>query len=222
MIDRTDSRTLWVYGIDPAHFRERHAAFVHRSMQSTSGRQRRKPRKVTSDSLRNAALHYLERYASSAGNLRQVLRRRVLRAARFHETDRDQADRWIEEIVAGFQSSGILDDAAYAEARVQSMFRQGRSLRAMARELKKKDVADDDIARALDALGSEHGDPNRAAAIRYARKRRLGPFRTDDRDGRRERDLAAMARAGFDYDTARGIIDAEDGDSLEQDDLSPV
>lgn len=97
------------------------------------------------------------------------------------------------------------------------MFRQGRSLRAMTRELKKKGVADEDVAHALETLGGDRDDANRTAAIRYARRRRLGPFRTDDRAVRRERDLAAMARAGFDYETARAIIDADDSDTLEQD-----
>ncbi len=47
------------------------------------------------------------------------------------------------------------------------------------------------------------------AAARYAR-RRLGPFRAaPEREGHRQRDLAALARAGFGYSVARRIIAAE-------------
>jgi regulatory protein len=158
------------------------------------GKGLRTPRKVTPESLRNAALHYLERYASSSANLREVLRRRVLRAERFHDTDREAAERWIEEIIASFAGSGLLDDAIYAEGRVRSMFRQGRSQRIMKLELMKKGVD---------------------AAIRYARRRRLGPYRSAARADFRAKDLAALARAGFDYDVARDVVDAEDVDQLE-------
>ena len=48
------------------------------------------------------------------------------------------------------------------------------------------------------------------AAARYARRRRLGPFRAaPEREERRQRDLAALARAGFAYDVARRVIEAE-------------
>jgi len=53
-------------------------------------------------------------------------------------------------------------------------------------------------------------DPNLAAAAAYARRRRLGPFRRpDQRDEKRDKDLAALARQGFGYDTATRIIDSD-------------
>jgi regulatory protein len=179
------------------------------------GKGLRTPRKVTPESLRNAALHYLERYASSSANLREVLRRRVLRAERFHDTDREAAERWIEEIIASFAGSGLLDDAIYAEGRVRSMFRQGRSQRIMKLELMKKGVDSDTIDRTLSRLEAEQPAPDRRAAIRYARRRRLGPYRSAARADFRAKDLAALARAGFDYDVARDVVDAEDVDQLE-------
>lgn len=182
-------------------------------------KKRRLPRKITPTSLRNAALYYLQRYSSSSENLREVLTRRVWRAERHHETDREEAAQWIDDIVQGFQKSGLLDDRTYAEARVQSMFRQGRSRRLMILELRKKGVAPDVIESALASLASENPTPDRSAAIRYARRRRLGPYRTKSREDYRDRDMAAVARAGFDYETARRVIDAETAESLEEDPL---
>ena len=46
----------------------------------------------------------------------------------------------------------------------------------------------------------------------------LGPFRrAEERAERRDRDIAAMGRAGFDWDTARKVIDAADAADLEAD-----
>ena len=54
------------------------------------------------------------------------------------------------------------------------------------------------------------------AAVALARRRRLGPFRQKDRKEHRDRDLAAMARGGFEYQLARKVIDATDADALDE------
>ena len=54
-----------------------------------------------------------------------------------------------------------------------------------------------------------------AAAARYAR-RRLGPFRAaPEREEHHERDLAALARAGFGCDVARRFIGVESPEEVE-------
>src|SRR3546814_13752721 len=82
-------------------------------------RHRKGPRKATADSLANAALFYLQRYASSAENLRRVLMRRVERSVRAHGTDRAEGAALVDRLVARYREAGLLDDGAYAEMRVQ-------------------------------------------------------------------------------------------------------
>ena len=43
----------------------------------------------------------------------------------------------------------------------------------------------------------------------FARRRKLGPFRPGERAPYRDKDLAAMARAGFRFDVARRIVEGE-------------
>ncbi|MDH3233793.1 MAG: RecX family transcriptional regulator [Alphaproteobacteria bacterium] len=177
---------------------------------------RKLPRKATPKSLENAALYHLERFSSSAANLRRVLMRRVERSARAHGTDRDGGAAAIDEIVTRFVSSGLLNDRAYAEARAGTLHRRGASARKIRATLMQKGVGQDDIEAALDTLRDEDTDPEFAAAVTLARRRRLGPFRPGpDREARREKDLAALARAGFGYDIARQVIEAPDIDALE-------
>jgi len=176
---------------------------------------RRRPRQITEDYLEKAALHYLGRFASSSGNLRQVLTRRVRKAARETEVDETQAAAWIETLVAKLQRAGVIDDRAYAEGRVVALRRGGDSARAIRMKLAAKGVARDvaDGALAID----EPGNDELAAAVAYARRRRLGPFRpAGERRERRERDLAALARKGFAPDLCRRVVDAADEDALEE------
>lgn len=171
---------------------------------------RRVPRKATARSLENAALWYLTRFATSAANLERVLARRVERSARHHGTDRDVGMAIINRLIARYRRSGLLDDRAYAIARAGTLNRRGKPASAITLALRAKGVTGEDIDEALLALKRQGADPDRSAAARYARRRRLGPFRAaPEREEHRQRDLAALARAGFGYDVARRIIEAE-------------
>jgi regulatory protein len=172
---------------------------------------------LTKAYLERAALHYLERYASSVEGLRRVLLRRVDKAAREDRGDPAEAAPWVEEIVARFAASGLVDDRSFAEGRAASLRRRGESARRIALKLREKGVDGELIGAVLE----EEDGPDReaaefAAACRFARRRRLGPLRDPaERADRRDRDMAALARAGFSLDVARRVLDLEDGDALD-------
>ncbi|MBF0247257.1 MAG: RecX family transcriptional regulator [Alphaproteobacteria bacterium] len=179
----------------------------------------RTPRRITPERMANIALHYLERYASSAENLRRVLERRVYKASLHHpDMDAAAARGWIEDLIARYRSAGLLDDAAYAENRARSLMARGLAARSIRMKLLEKGVGSDDIDAALAALTEETADPELHAAVKLARRRRLGPYTpdADKRAERRDRDLAALARAGFSYDMARRVVDADDPQELEE------
>lgn len=175
------------------------------------------PRKITPERLANIALHYLERYASSSENLRRVLERRAFKAAYFHEDlDVEAAKGWIDDLIKRYQGAGLLNDLTYAETRARSLMSRGTAVRAIRMKLQEKGVDADTIERALKALVDEHPEPELAAAIKLARRRRLGPYADPvKREDKKDRDLAAMARAGFSYDMARRIVECDDKDELE-------
>ncbi len=177
---------------------------------------RRQPAKVTPALLEKAAFSYLARYAAPAAHLARLLRARVERSARVHGTDPQAGRQAVEALIRRLVERGLLDDASYARARVASLFRRGESLLAIRRRLAAKGVGRDDIAPALAALSDEVAEPDLAAALTLARRRRLGPFRpAAERAERRERDLAALSRRGFDFETARRVVDATDLAELE-------
>jgi len=172
---------------------------------------RKPPRQVTPAYLQRAALAYLERYASSADNLRRVLRRKVDKRCRLRGEDPWAFHDMIDDVVAKSLSSSLIDDARYAEARVATLRRRGGSARAIQAKLSAKGVDRTTIAAALEG---EAGDEAQAARA-FARRRRLGPFRPGERAPCRDKDLAAMARAGFRFDVARDVVDGERDDEPE-------
>lgn len=179
-------------------------------------RRRRGPRVATPQYLRSAALHYLDRYATSAAHLRRLLLAKVERSARAHGTERPEGAAAVERLIADLVRAGLLDDRRYAAERARILFRRGASARAIRADLLAKGVEVALIDRALDGLRDEAAEPELAAALAFARRRRLGPYRPGaDRAERRARDMAALGRQGYGYDLARRVVEADDVAELE-------
>jgi regulatory protein len=187
----------------------------HPGGKSGPAGRRRQPLKATPEGLERSALYYLERYDSSSGHLRRLLRRKIQLSARIHGTDPEEGRAAVERLIARFTGLGLLDDARYARERVRSLLARGTSGAMIRARLRAKSLPADLVEAALaEATGDDAGHELRAA-LRYARRRRLGPYRLQDRAERREKDLAALGRQGFDYETARRIVDSDDPAALE-------
>jgi regulatory protein len=160
------------------------------------------------------ALSYLGRYASTAENLRQVLRRRVRRRLAVEgSADREGstvAEKLIDALVARYRETGLVNDAAYAAGRARRGVARGRSLRQISAGLAAKGVGAADAAAAIATLRNETANPELAAACAFARRRRLGPFRTDSHPRERSAELAAFAHAGFTRRTAEALLACPD------------
>jgi len=160
----------------------------------------------TQDRLTRSALHYLERYASSEANLRRVLERKVLKACTALELDPSDFSGLIETVVASCVRNGLINDRTYAETKAAGLRRRGGSARKIEAQLAAKGVDRETIETVLQDTDQSDDD----AAWVFARRRRLGPYRSSDkRDEKRDKDLAAICRAGFSYEIARRVIDAE-------------
>ncbi len=175
-----------------------------------------KPRRADETTLTKAALGYLQRYATSKQNLRRVLYQRVERAVQAYGTDRREGRALVDQILDRCEANGLIDDGRYAAAAVEAWHGRGESLRSIRARLAQKGVASPIIEEVLAAFAEDHADPDLAAAMALARRRRLGPYRPEERREQfYEKDLGVLARAGFHFAMARRILDAEDVEALE-------
>ena len=153
------------------------------------------------------ALRYLDRFDASAAHLKRVLRVAVQRIT----DDRDaraRADERIDALVARLQQSGVVDDIRFAGTSARGLRSRGSSTRMIRHRLRAKGVAESDVDAALDTIRDEGSELD--AAREFVRRKRLGPHRPPhERKARIRRDLAALARAGFDRDVARRALDAD-------------
>ncbi len=173
-------------------------------------RERKKPRKITPRYLENAALHYLKRYATSVANLRRVLMRKVDRSLKVHGGDKAQLAAMVDELLGKLERSALLNDEAFARGRVASLRRRGTSSRAISFKLKQKGLDPKLVQSELNALEETSPDSELQAAEALARRKKLGPYgKPELRTDRRQKDLAAMVRAGFAYSLAKRVVDGE-------------
>lgn len=163
------------------------------------------------DALRAAAMRYLTRYAATAQQVTRVLQRRLIRHGQDGAADPDVVNARIDRIVARLAQAGLLNDADYAAMKATSLLRRGTSTRQILGTLRDKGVPDDIAKAALATLDETHGeDRERRAALRYAQRRGLGPWAKPDRRAlRRQRDIAAMVRAGYPAGLATWTVDCD-------------
>ncbi len=188
-----------------------------KSHEAKIKRQKKKPKKITESYLHNSGLYYLERFAASKAHFQSVMTRKVKRSCMVHpEQDFDKCAEMVIALADKFERVGLLDDESYTRGRVGSLRRKGLSKSVIVQKMHIKGIAREHTLTALQALDDETYDDERdaeiAAALRLARKKRLGPYRRDmqevDDDGKSaRRALGVFARAGFSYDIAKTVLD---------------
>ena len=162
-------------------------------------RQPRRPRPPLDEAaLKQLGLAYVARFATSRGKLADYLRRK-LRERGWG----DDGEPPIAAIVDWAAEAGFIDDQAYALSKARSLGDRGFGERRVVMALRAAGIEEDDGQAARD-LARESGDE---AALRYARRKRIGPFASGPAD-RRESDkaLSAMIRAGHPFELAKRIL----------------
>ncbi|MEK9903942.1 MAG: RecX family transcriptional regulator [Rhodospirillales bacterium] len=153
-----------------------------------------------------AALAYLDRYGGPRARIQRTLERRARRKGLEDEAARQIISAAMHEL----DQLNIMDDATFAAGKAAALRRRGASKRQALAKLAMSGIEPQLAAEALDELDSRsEDDAERAAAIRYAQRRRLGPWRLDQqtRGERRERDIAALTRTGFSVGLSIAVID---------------
>jgi regulatory protein len=145
--------------------------------------------------LEEAALRYLDRFDCSAQKLKVhlggVIRRRG--------GDAPALLRHVDALLERYRASGLVDDERFARNLSERLQSRGKSRRAIVEKLRVRGIA----AAVVDGVVPKSSENELEAARALVKRRRLGPFRPEaERLENRRRDLAALARAGFDHGTA--------------------
>lgn len=173
----------------------------------------RKPRPpLDNERLKELALSYVGRFATSRSKLRRYLQRKI------DERGWDGARHAdLDALVDRLAELGYVDDRAYALAKARSLGARGYGEGRVRQALHGAGISEAEGQGARGLAASEAVD----SAIRFARRRKLGPFAIQRPDPKaRERALAAMIRAGHNFSLARKLVDMPPGSEIDEDILA--
>lgn len=153
------------------------------------------------------ALAYVARFATSAAKLERYLHRKLRERGWAGEDGEEGPD--VAAMVARYVEKGYVDDAVYARAKANDLLRRGYGGRRVKQALGQAGIGEnvaDEVAPAEYTA--------RTAALHLARKRGFGPFAhtPPDRE-KREKQIAAMLRAGHTFDHVLAVLDAASEDA---------
>lgn len=181
-------------------------------------KRKRPAKKITPQRLKNIGLYYLKRFESSVENLRSVLQKRVNQYAKENpDFNKQEAYQWVEDVLTEFEKMHYLDDKRFTEIKVRSYIAAGKPARYIQNKLREKGIANAQIEDMLDDFGYNPQE----MALKLAKRKKIGPFRPDEESRKinRQKDMAALIRAGFDYDVVAEIMGADFIDDGTDDDL---
>lgn len=163
------------------------------------------PKKLR-EKLRRSGFAYLQRYSASEAHFAELMEQKLRRweAAGYVVLGEIHAGDLVAALTAEFRELGLLDDAGFAASRVASARRKGTSRLKIALGLRAKGV-DGELAR---TAIEEEGTDEMVAALRFCRRRRIGPWRRGerpDRDGL-NKEIAMLARQGFATQLGRAVV----------------
>jgi regulatory protein len=182
------------------------------SRPKPGSRARRTPTPLDQRRLEELALRYVGRFATTRAKLRAYLDRKV-RERGWQGTEQPA----IEPLVTRFAELGYVDDAAFALSKSRALAGRGYGKRRLTEKLRLAGVEDADSAAARALADSEAV----AAALRFAERRRIGPFAVVPADPRQcEKALAAMVRAGHGFALSRMIVRLAPGSEIDRDSLA--
>lgn len=177
----------------------------------TRARRRRDLPPLNESKLNELALRYVGKYATTRAKLRTYLARKVRERGWDGPRNPD-----FEAIADRFAELGYIDDAAYAANKSRALTARGYGKRRLIQSLRIAGVDEEDGRAAR-----EHADAEAvAAALRFAERRRIGPFSAGPADMKtREKAIAAMARAGHPLSLARAIAALPPGADIDTDNI---
>ncbi len=197
--------------------------------QTKKKKEIRPPRKISKSYLQNAGLYYLERYPASVAHFKTVMQRKIDRSIRYHGTpSREECAEWLDGVADKYVEYGYLNDQRYAEGLIHSLQQKGRAEMKIRARLKQAGIDEhvivslmarkkEEEAERLNDLPIPSNWPQQSsniseylAALKYAKKRRVGPYAALARTPKDpEKALAMLARNGFSYDIAQVILQTD-------------
>ena len=166
------------------------------------------PKPLNPVKLRDLALHYVGKYATSRAKLATYLTRKIRERGWVEGAEAPDVEAMIED----FTRLGYVDDVAFAESRARSLTARGFGARRVNEDLRAKGITETDSGEAR----AESENARWQSAERFAQRKRIGPFAAEQAPPEvQQKQFHAFLRAGHSFDIAKIFVRAAPGETIE-------
>ena len=157
--------------------------------------------------MRNFSLVYIEKYAPSKQQLKTYLLKKYLKT-KIPNINKKNINDLIDVVLEDLEKSKFVNDKFYSKSKAQSLIRRGSSINKIRNYLISKGVQDKYISDTINDIKDNNEDQDFFSAIKVCKKKRIGPARIEDnRPLFYKKDIAVLARSGFDFETSKKVMD---------------
>ena len=162
-----------------------------------------------STSLKDLAYSYIEKYSPSKQQLKIYLMKKTLTKFKTSKSKKEISEL-IQIIVNGLEKNKLLNDELYSDSKSRSLLRRGYSLNKINQSLRIKGIDQKFIRLSLDKIKNKEIEPDFVSALKLCKRRRIGAIRPNsNRELFYKKDMGILARAGFDYDLSKRVLNLE-------------
>ena len=158
--------------------------------------------------LMNKALAYLSNFSSTENKLKKVLQ--TFSENHFKKCGVSQVQKEIVSIINRCKELGYINDEEFTKNKVEKYNNEGKSKKAIILKLQNYGIDKIIVNKVIGEFYDSKSNTEFRAALIFARKKSLGPFNkrnlNDNFQKVLNKWLGSFARAGFNYEVARKVL----------------
>jgi len=169
---------------------------------------------MTIEEMRNFAFAYIEKYSPSKQQLKTYLLKKYLKSSIPSVKKKDITDL-INLVTQDLEKTKFISDKFYSESKAKNLIQKGSSINKIRNYLISKGVEDEHIRETINKILEKNEDQDFFSAIKICKKKRIGPAREqDNRPLFYKKDIAILARSGFNFEISKKVMDINKEDYL--------
>ena len=170
---------------------------------------KKKSLEATVEEMRNFSFIYIEKYAPSKQQLKTYLLKKYMKST-LSSMSKSNINDLIKVVVEDLEKNKFINDKFYSNSKAKILIQRGSSINKIRNYLLLKGVKDKYIKETLDQIKDNNEDQDFFSAIKICKKKRIGPSREiSNRPLFYKKDIGVLARAGFDFETSKKVMDLE-------------
>ena len=160
-----------------------------------------------STTLKDLAYSYIEKYSPSKQQLKVFLMKKVLIKFKTSKSKKEISEL-IDQVLINLEQ--FLNDELYSDSKSRSLLRRGYSLNKINQSLRMKGIDQKFIKQSIEKIKNKEIEPDFVSALKLCKRRRIGAIRPNaNRELFYKKDMGVLARAGFDYDLSKRVLNLE-------------